>query len=124
MKIDNFNKFNIFVEIESPTLIEDDIGGQIVKWNLFCKVWTYCKKINNLAPQIRSNLFKHNFYKFVIRAQYNIKKGMRIILNDKIFYIQSINDSESKYYKELIAYERIINEFTTKNIESYLPDIE
>lgn len=111
MKRDIFKKLNYLVTIDSKKTEIDDIGGQIISWEFFEKTWAGFSKINHLGPQMRSNNFSTDYYKFIVRAQCNATVGMRIAWDKRKFYIQSVAPHKNSYYKEIITYEKVANEF-------------
>lgn len=103
-----FDKLNQIIVVQIPGTTLDAVGGMKVMWRDYLRTWSAYEQINHLSPQIRSHNFSKNFYKFIVRAQHKITHKMRIILDGRIFNIETVNVcKENKAYSDIITYEQV-----------------
>ncbi len=114
MRKNYFEKLTKVILVQVMDVLPDCLGGQEIIWRDYLQTWANVEQINHLSPQIRSNNFSKNFYKFTIRAQNKLNIKMRIIMQDRIFNIETVNAcKDNKAYCDVIAYERIKHDIRT-----------
>jgi SPP1 family predicted phage head-tail adaptor len=97
------------ITIQSPTIKNDDLGGQIEQWNDFIAVRAevqalYDKHSGEIFAAMQ--LMDNSFYRFRIRFVADLKTNMRIIYNKRCFNIKRlINQSELNNVLVIIAQE-------------------
>lgn len=112
----NFSKLNKVVSFQIRKIIPDGFGGFADLWREYFQTWAHVSQINNINPQVRSENFSNNFYRFVIRAHKGLPHYMRIKHGGKFYYVESIKEiTSSSGYMEIIAYEKVKNDVPTKN---------
>ncbi len=103
-----FDKLNKIIVLQIPNTTNDGLGGIIIMWRDYLKTWSSFEQINHLSPQIRSHNFSKNFYKFILRKHHKISNKMRIIMNERVFNIEAVNEcNANKAYLDIITYEKV-----------------
>lgn len=99
------------VTIQKPNAQEDGIGGMIEKWDDFITVRAEVQALYDKGSGegfSAMQMMDNSFYRFRIRYLEGVKTNMRIIYNEKTFYIKRIiNQDERNIALVIIAQEYI-----------------
>ena len=99
------------ITLQQPTLLDDNLGGQIEQWQDLITVRAQVQALYDKASGetfIAMQLIDNSFYRFRIRFMPELKSNMRIEYNNRYFQIKRIiNQDELNVVSEIIAQENL-----------------